>query len=131
MDRRTLLRALAVGVGTVLAGCSRSSVQGAVVSNETPLTFTHEYAIGATSSGTRIVVDVTIENDGRDAITADGRVPRITCTFLDNSDERIHRSGRELTEPLGTGETTSLSFSLAVDVDDATRYELRSEWTNE
>lgn len=131
MHRRTVLGTLAAGVGTVVAGCSRSSVDGAVISNETPLTFSHEYAIRATSSGTRIVVDVTIENDGSNAITPEGSVPRVTCTFLDNSGERLHRSGRELVEPLGVGERTSLSFSLAVDVDDATRYELRSEWTGE
>lgn len=128
MHRRTLFGTLAAGFGTPLAGCFGSRVEGAVVSNETPLRFSHEYATQATYSGTRVVVDITIENDGSDPITPEGRVPRITCTFLNDSGEQLHQSGRELVEPVGVGETTTLEFALAVDVDDVTGYELRSEW---
>ncbi|WP_436903450.1 hypothetical protein [Halovenus halobia] len=131
MHRRTVLGSFAAGVGILIAGCSRSSVDGTVVSNETPLTFTHEYATQATPSGTRIVVEVTIENDGSQPITPEGRVPRITCTFLDNSGERLYQSGLEPVEPIGVGETTTMEFPLAVNVDDVTRYELRSKWTDE
>lgn len=114
----------------LVAGCPGSGVEGAVVSNETTLTVSHEYVTQGTSSGTRIVVDVTLENDGRDPITPEGRVPKITCTFLNGSGERLHESGRELVEPIDVGETTTLEFGLSVDVDDVSRYELRCEWTD-
>lgn len=129
MYRRTLLGTLSTGFMAALAGCSRSRVDGVVASNETPLVLTHEYATRATSSGTRVLVEVTAENDGDEPITTDSQVPRIICTFLDDTGESLHESGRQLVQPLGVGESTSLEFPLTIDTEDVTRYELESEWT--
>lgn len=129
MHRRTVLTTLCVGFGTVLAGCSRSRVDGAVASNETPLLLTHEYATQATSSGTRVLVEVTAENDGNEVITTDRQVPKITCTFLNDAGATLHESGRQLVQPLDVGESTLLEFPLTIDTEDVTRYELRTEWT--
>lgn len=129
--RRAVLGTLLAGAGAALAGCSRSSVDGSVVENETPLSLSHEYAIQATGSGTRIAVDVTLTNDGSEPITPEGRVPRLTCTYLDDSGEELYQSGRELVEPLDIEETTTLQFTLGVDVEDVAAYELRSKWTDE
>lgn len=129
MDRRTVLGAFAA-CGASLAGCSRSRVDGVVASNGTPLVFVHEYATQATPSGTRVLVEVTAENDGREPITPDGRVPRITCTFLDDAGETLHEAGRQLIEPVGVGESVSLEFTLAIDTDDVSRYELHSNWVD-
>jgi hypothetical protein len=128
MHRRTLLGTLAAGCGVSLAGCSRSRVEGVVAANETPLSFAHEYATQATPTGTRVLVEVTAENEGSEPITPDGRVPRITCTFLDGADESLHETGLQLIEPVGVGESTDLEFTLAIDTEDVARYELRSEW---
>ncbi|WP_137290708.1 hypothetical protein [Natronorubrum halophilum] len=102
-----------------------------VVSNETPLVFSHEYSTQATYSGTRVVVDVTAENKGLEPITPGASVPQVVCTFLDNGGETLHQSGLKLQKPIGVEETITLEFTLAVDVDDVTRYELRSEWVEE
>jgi len=67
-NRRAVLGTLLVGAGSVMAGCSRSSIEGTVVENETSLALSHEYGIQATSSGTRVVVDLTITNDGSEQI---------------------------------------------------------------
>lgn len=131
MHRRTVLGTLAAGFGTLIAGCSRSRVDGVVVSNETSLVFSHEYSTQATYSGTRIVVDVAAENEGSEPITPDGQVPRVVCTFLDNGGETLHRSGLELKKFIGVEETTTLEFTLAINVDDVSSYELRSEWVEE
>jgi len=128
MHRRTVLGTLAAGCGMSLAGCSRSRVDGEVASNETPLVFSHKYATQATPTGTRVVVEVTVENDGSEPITPDGRVPQITCTFLDGAGERLHESGLQLIEPVAVGASKSLEFTLAIDTEDVARYELRSEW---
>lgn len=131
MNRRAVLGTIFVGVGSALAGCSQSSVNGAVVKNETPLTLSHEYGIQATPSGTRVVVDATVINDGNEQITPEGRVPRLTCTFMNDSGVRLHQSGLELVEPLDVSEETTLQFTLTIDVDDVARYELQSEWVEE
>ena len=131
MRRRTVLGTLAVSAGISLAGCFGSSVDGDVASNETPLVLSHESKTQSTSSGVRILVEVTIENDGTEPITPDGRVPRITCTFRDDSGENLYESGRKLTDPIEVGETTTVEFPMAVNVDDVTRYELRGEWADE
>ncbi|ELY63254.1 hypothetical protein C489_19351 [Natrinema versiforme JCM 10478] len=102
-----------------------------MVANETPLVFSHEYATQATYSGTRIVVDVTAENDGLESITPEVPVPQVVCTFLDKDGETLHQSGLKLKKSIAAGETITLEFTLAVDVDDVTRYELRSEWVEE
>jgi hypothetical protein len=128
MYRRTLLRTLGAGFGTVFAGCSRSRVNGVVSSNETPLVLTHEYATQATSSGTRVLVEVVAENVGNEQITTDSQVPKITCTFLDDTGDTLHQSGRELVQPLDVGASTLFEFPLTIDTADVTRYELRSEW---
>ncbi|WP_254761729.1 hypothetical protein [Natrinema marinum] len=128
MHRRAVLGTLAAGCGTLFAGCSGSRVDGEVVANETPLAFSHEYATQATYSGTRVVVEVTAENDGHEPITPKESVPNVVCTFLDATGETLHQSGLKLTQFIGVGETITLEFTLAVDVDDVTRYELRSEW---
>lgn len=128
MQRRSLLGTLATGLGVALAGCSRSRVDGEVTANETPLVLTHEYTTQGTPSGTRVLVETTAENDGAEPITQAGQVPKITCTFLDDAGDQLHESGRELVQPLDVGESTDLEFSLAVDTDEVTRYELRSEW---
>lgn len=126
MHRRRFLGTL--GAGVLLAGCLGSRVDGEVASNETPLVFSHEYVTQGTPSGTRVLVEVTAQNDGVDPITPDGRVPNVSCTFLDGTGETLHEAGRQLAEPVGVGESTSLEFPLAIDTDDVTRYELRSEW---
>ncbi len=131
MHRRAVLGTLAAGCGTLFAGCSGSKVDGEVVANETPLVFSHEYAMQATYSGTRVVVDVTAENDGLEPITPEAPVPGVVCTFLDDGGESLHQSGLELQKLIGVGETVALEFTLAVDVDDVTRYELRCEWVEE
>ncbi|WP_336326513.1 hypothetical protein [Halovenus sp. HT40] len=131
MYRRTVLGTLAVSFGVVLGGCARSSVDGTVASNETPLVFSHESATQATSAGVRIVIEVTIEHDGTEPITLEERVPRITCAFLNDSGETLYQSGRKLVDPIEVGDTTTMEFSLAVNVDDVTRYELRSKWADE
>ncbi|WP_226008014.1 hypothetical protein [Natrinema salinisoli] len=131
MHRRAVLGTLAAGFGTLVAGCFGSRVDGEVISNETPLAFSHEYSTQATYSGTRVVVDVTAENQGIEPITPEGRVPRVVCTFLDNGGETLHRSGLELKRSIGVEETITLEFTLAVDVDDVSRYALRSEWVEE
>lgn len=131
MHRRTVLGTLAVSAGILLGGCSGSSVDGEIVSNETPLVFSHESETQSTPSGVRILVEVTLENDGTEPMTLDDRVPQITCTFRDDSGEDLYESGRKLTDPLEAGETTTVEFTTAVNVDDVTRYELRSEWADE
>jgi hypothetical protein len=130
-NRRAILGTLVVGVGSVMAGCSRSSIDGAVVENETPLTLSHEYGIQATSSGTRVVVDVTVTNEGSEQITPEGRSPRFICTFLDNSEERLFKSSRKLVDVLDTEDSMTVQFALSVGVDDVAEYELRSEWAEE
>ena len=128
LTRRAVLGTILVGTASALAGCSRSSVEGAVVENETPLTLSHEYGIQATPSGTRVVVDVTVTNDGSEPLTLETRVPRLTCTFVSESGEQLLQSGRKLVDQLDSEESTTVQFALAVNVDDATRYELRSTW---
>ncbi len=115
----------------LLGGCFESSVDGEIVSNETSLVLSHEHATQSTPSGVRILVEVTLENDGTEPITADGRVPRIVCTFRNDSGESLYESGRRLTDSVEVGETTTVEFPMAVNVDDVTRYELRSEWVDE
>ncbi|WP_226479874.1 hypothetical protein [Natrinema amylolyticum] len=131
MHRRAVLGTLAAGCGTLFAGCSESRVNGVVVSNETSLVFSHEYSTQATYSGTQVVVDVTAENEGVEPITPEVPVPQVVCTFLDNGGETLHQSGLKLKEFIGVEETITLEFTLAVDVDDVTHYELRSEWVEE
>jgi hypothetical protein len=128
MHRRTVLGTLAVGFGIALGGCSRSSVDGTVVSNETPLVFSHEYATQSTPSGVRIVVEVTVENNGDEQITPEDRAPQITCTFVDSAGETLHQSGLKLVDSIGVGEETTLEFTLAVDTDEVEQYKLRSDW---
>lgn len=128
LSRRALLGTLSTGLGAALAGCSGSRVEGVVASNGAPLALTHEYSTKATPSGTRVLVEVTAENDGDAPLTPDGRVPEIVCTFLNDAGETLHESGQQLVQPLAVGESTALEFSLAVDTEDVTRYELRSEW---
>lgn len=128
MHRRTLLGTLAAGGGLLLAGCSASTVDGEVVSNETPLAFSHESTISSTYSGSRVVVDVTARNEGDEPITPEGRVPQVRCAFLDGSGGTLYEPGRELTEAVGVGETVSLEFAMGVDVDEVARYAIRCEW---
>jgi hypothetical protein len=128
MYRRTVLGTLAVGCGTLLAGCSGSRVEGDVLANETPLVISHDYSTQATFAGTRVVVDVTAENGGNEPITPAGAVPRVSCTFLDAAGETLYQSGLEVTSVVDVGETVSLEFTLAVAVEDLSRYTLRSEW---
>ena len=131
MNRRAVLRTLVAGGGVLLAGCSGSRVGGQVVSNETPLVLSSEYSTQATFSGTRVVVDVTAENDGDERLTPADPAPRIVCTFLDGSGETLYQSGLELPRPVDVGETITLEFSLAVDVDDVKRYTIRGEWSED
>lgn len=128
MHRRTVLGTLVVGLGISFAGCSRSSVDGGVVSNETPLAFSHEYATQSTPSGVRIVVEATVKNDGSEPITTEDRVPQVTCTFVDSAGETLHQSGLELVDPLDVGEETTLEFTLGIDTDEVEKYKIRSEW---
>lgn len=126
--RRSVLATLGTGLLASLAGCSRSRVDGEVVTNETPLGISHEYATQATPSGTRVLVEVTIENTGSERITREERVPRITCRFLDEGGETLHEMGLILVKPLDVEESRTLEFTLAIDTEDVTRYELRSRW---
>lgn len=128
MYRRTVLGSVAVGLGIFVTGCLGSSVDGSVVTNETPLTLSHEFSTIATPTGTRNVVEVTVENDADGPITPDARVPRITCTFTDDSGGALYESGLELRDSLDVGESKTLEFNLTIDVDKVARYELRSEW---
>jgi hypothetical protein len=129
MRRRALLGTLAAGCGTTLAGCLGSTIEGAVVSNETPLGFTHEHVTQGTFSGTRVVVDVTVANEGNEPVTASDPVPEIICTFLDGASNVLYESSLELPETLEADETVDLSFTLAVDTEELSRYTLRSEWS--
>ncbi|WP_324664582.1 hypothetical protein [Haloarcula sediminis] len=131
MHRRTLLGTLAAGCGSALAGCSGSTVTGEVVANETPLSLTHEYAIQGTPSGTRLVVDVTAENDGTDRITPEGQVPELACTFLDDAGEQIYRTGLQPRDPIRVGATSAFEFALSTRVSETTRYELTATWSQE
>jgi hypothetical protein len=128
MYRRAVLGTFIAGWTTLFAGCTASRVDGEVVSNETPLALSHEYSTQATFSGTRVVVDVTAENDGSEPITPEVPFPRVVCAFFDDAGETLYRSGIKLTQPVDIGETVTLEFPLAVEVDEVTRYELRSEW---
>lgn len=128
MYRRTVIGTLCTGPVGLLAGCSRSRVEGTVATNETPLVFTHDYATQATPSGTRVLVEVTAENAGSDPIALENRAPRITCTFLDDADAVLHESGVELVQPLEVDESTTLEFTLAIDTEDVAQYELRGRW---
>jgi hypothetical protein len=128
MHRRALLGSLAAGVGPLLAGCSGSRIDGEVLESDTPLRLSHEHSTQATPSGTRIVVDVTAENDGEEPITPEAPVPRVVCTFFDSADQSLYESSLKLPETVDVGETVSFEFTLAVDVDDAAGYALRSEW---
>lgn len=130
MYRRAVLGTLAVGYGTLFAGCVESSIDGKVIANETPLTFSHEHSTIATPSGTRVVVDVTGEHGGSEPITPEGSVPQVVCTFLDDSGDTLHESGLKLSNGIGVGETITLEFTLAVEVDDLDRYTLRCEWAD-
>jgi hypothetical protein len=129
MNRRAVLGTLAASCGLLFAGCSGTSVDGEVISNETPLLLSHEHSTQATYSGTRVVVDVAATNEGEEELTPESPVPRIVCTFLDSNDKTLHQSGLELPRAVAVGETITLEFTLAIDVDEATRYTLRSEWT--
>ncbi len=131
MYRRAVLGTLAVGCGTLFAGCVESSIDGKVIANETPLTFSHEHSTIATSSGTRVVVDVTGRHGNSKPVTPDGSVPRVVCTFLNDSGDTLHESGLTLSNEIGVGETITLEFTLAVNVDDLDRYTLRCEWVEE
>jgi hypothetical protein len=102
-----------------------------VVSNETPLVLSYEYSTQATFSGTRVVVDVTAENDGTEPLTPAEPTPRIVCTFLDDGGETLYQSGLDLPRPVDVGATITLQFSLAVDVDDVERYTIRGEWSED
>lgn len=131
MYRRTVLGMLLTGCGTLLAGCTGARIEGEVISNETPLVLSHEYATQGTPSGTRLVVDVAAENRGSEAITTVDTVPRVVCTFLDDAGETVYESGMELAESVDVGETITLEFTLGVDVTEVVRYELRGEWNDE
>jgi hypothetical protein len=126
--RRTVIGTVGTGLVALLAGCSQSRVDGAVATNETPLVFTHEYSTRATYSGTKVVVEVTAENAGSDPITSESRIPEITCTFLDSNDETLYEPSIKLVRPLEVDQSTTLEFTLAIDTDDVSRYELRSRW---
>ncbi|MGB9951342.1 hypothetical protein ACOZ4F_02940 [Haloarcula marismortui] len=131
MHRRAVLGSLAAGVGTLFAGCTGSSVNGTVSTNETPLVLSHDYAVQATYSGTQIAVEVTAENDGDESITTDPPVPRIVCTFRSDTGEQVYQAGRTLVDAVDVGESTTLEFALGVDVDAVARYELRCKWVEE
>jgi len=131
MDRRAVLGTLATGWVLSLAGCSGSRVDGAVVSNDTPLALSHDYATQGTLSGTRVVVDVTATNEGEERITPNTPVPEVVCLFLDSAGERLYRSALTLPRRVGAGDSVELTFTLAVDVDDLARYTLSSRWITE
>jgi hypothetical protein len=131
MHRRTVLGIVAAGFGSLLAGCSGSTVAGEVVANETPLGLTHEYEIQGTPSGTRLVVTVTAENGGEEQITPDGRVPELSCTFLNDAGEPLHDSGLQPVEAISAGETATFEFQLGTRVSEASRYELAAAWTRD
>jgi len=128
MKRRTVLGMAATVCGTVAAGCLGSTVAGDVVRNETPLELSHDYEIQGTPSGTRVVVDVTAKNGGESPITPDGRLPQLSCAFLNESEETLHQSGVQPVEPIDVSETASFEFSLGTRVDEVTRYELGVDW---
>lgn len=131
MDRRAALGTLATGCILLLAGCSGSRVDGDVVSNDTPLTFSHDYATQGTFSGTRVVVNVTATNEGSEPITPNTPVPEVSCLFLDSSGETLYRSALEVPRQVNVGESIDLEFALAVDVDDVARYTLQGGWVTE
>lgn len=131
MHRRSLLGTVAAGCGSLLAGCGGSTVAGEVVANETPLVLSHEHAVQGTPSGTRLVVDVTAENNSEDPITAAGRVPELSCTFLNDAGERLHRSGVQPLDTIGAGAAATFEFQLGTRVSEAARYELAAAWTEE
>jgi len=116
------------GCGSLLAGCSGSTVDGEVVANETPLVISHEYTIRGTPSGTVLIVDVTAENGGQNRITPDGRVPQVTCTFLNADGETLHQSGIQPLEPIAVGTATELQFKMGTHLNEVTRYELTAAW---
>lgn len=126
--RRAVVGTLSVGVIAALAGCSRSRVDGVVGVNETPLRLTHEYTTRATYSGTRVVVEVVAENDGETPMLLEQRAPKITCTFLDDTEKTLHESSVELVNPLRAGESTALEFPLTIDTTAVTQYVIQSEW---
>ena len=126
--RRAVVGALGVGVITLLAGCSRSRVDGNVAVNETPLRLTHEYATQATYSGTRVLVEVVVKNAGETPILLEQRTPRVTCTFLNDAERTLFESSVELVNPLDAGESTTLEFPLTIDTAAVTRYVLEIEW---
>jgi hypothetical protein len=131
MNRRRALGTLATGGLTLLAGCSGQNIEGEVLASEVPLALTHDHSTQSTFSGTRVVVDVTAENDGEKRLTPEKPVPRIVCTFLDGSGGTLYESGLQLPETIDPGGTVALEFALAVDVDDLSRYTLRSEWVED
>lgn len=128
MRRRAVLGTVATGVTSLLAGCSWSRIEGEVVSNETPLVLSHEYATQGTPSGTRIIVTVTADNNGQEPLTPDEPVPMIDCRFLNEAGEQLHRSGHELTAELPVGEAAEFEFGLGTNTREVTRYALRAEW---
>ncbi|NLV08332.1 hypothetical protein GOC83_19635 [Haloarcula rubripromontorii] len=115
----------------LLAGCGGSTVSGAVVSNDTPLSIAFEHAIQGTPSGTRLLVDVTAENTGSEPVTPDGEVPKLSCTFLDGAGRTLHRSGVQPVEPIAAGDSVAFQFQLGTQVSDVTRYELVGELVQE
>lgn len=126
-----MLGTLATGCVLSLAGCSGTRIDERVASNDTPLTLSHDYATQGTFSGTRIVVDVTATNEGGEPITPETPVPEVICIFVDDAGETLYRSGLEVPRTMDIGESIDLEFTLAVDVDDADRYTLQSEWVTE
>lgn len=131
MYRRSAIVTLATAGFVSLAGCSGSRVDGEIVSNDTPLTISHDYATQGTLSGTRVVVDVTVTNEGSEPITPDTPVPEVVCLFLDGAGKTLYESGLELPRRVGVGESVELEFTLAVNVDDVARYILQSEWVTD
>lgn len=131
MNRRSVLGTLATCCVIPLAGCSESRVDSEMVSNDTPLTFSHDYATQGTLSGTRVVVEVTATNEGSEPITPDTPVPEVVCLFFDGAGETLYRSSLEVPRRVGVGESIDLEFTLAVDVDEVARYTLQSEWVTE
>jgi hypothetical protein len=131
MDRRTVLRTVAGAGVTLLAGCGGSTIDGAVVTNTTPLTVSHDYTLRSTPYGTEVVVDVTARHDGEDSIDPDEDFPATTCTFQNGAGETLHESARLLKDDLEPGDTVELAFELGTNVDQAKRYELSVEWQSE
>lgn len=129
--RRAVIGTITTGVSLSLAGCSQSRVEGRVSTNETPLALTHEYATRATYSGTRVVVEVVVENMGDTSISLERRVPRITCTFLNDTMDTLLTSSLELVNPLDVNESTSVEFPLTVDTTAVTQYVIKIKWVEE